>query len=748
VSGVFPIEGWRRALRVSAALCVWTTFLAGVAMPAAADDDDDDFKIQTLSTRPDAVTGGDVLVQIEVPRKISLAKVRVTLNGRDITKTLRPDAHADTLTGLVTGLALGENEIAVDKTDSRDPRGRYDDDWDHGRHGHRHPAATLRVTNYPITGPVFSGPHEKPFFCETTAFAFPDGTRPLGAPLDADCSIKTRVDYFYRSTANAWKPLAPPYAHPTDLATTTTNEGKTVPFIIRLETGSLNRAIYQTSMLHDPLKEPAPDLFRKSSAWNGRLVYSFGGGCTNGWYRQGASTGGVTDTVILGKGYAMASSSLNVFGNNCNDLLTSESLMMTRERFIETYGVPRYTIGFGCSGGSYQQHQAADAYPGLLDGIIPGCSFPEVGFATIQAITDARLLVHYFDDTAPGSFTQEQQRRVAGFLKYETMRTNTVYVGALRIAAPPLSPYCAIVPLDQRYDPKSNPGGARCNVYDHTINVYGRDPATGFALRPLDNLGIQYGLGALKDGAISVDQFLDLNEKIGGYDHDGNFRSQRSVGDLPAIQAAYRSGRLTNAGLGLRRVPIIDYRAYADGNADGDIHLRYHSFSMRERLKKANGDANNQIMLVEDFRFGYYSSASPLLQFALDKMDQWIANIQADRRHGSRHEKVVRNKPAELREGCNTRDATPTFIAEKQTRDPNLACEKLYPSPPAPREVAGASVASDVIKCQLKAVNRSDYPTLTDAQFQRLQKVFPSGVCDWSKDGVGQDTRARTWVFF
>jgi hypothetical protein len=29
-----------------------------------------------------------------------------------------------------------------------------------------------------------------------------------------------------------------------------------------------------------------------------------------------------------------------------------------------------------------------------------------------------------------------------------------------------------------------------------------------------------------------------------------------------------------------------------------------------------------------------------------------------------------------------------------------------------------------------------------------LQKVFPSGVCDWSKLGVGQDTRARTWQFF
>jgi hypothetical protein len=54
----------------------------------------------------------------------------------------------------------------------------------------------LNIINYPITGPVFSGPHESPFLCETTTFSFPDGTRPLGAPIDADCSIDTRVDYF------------------------------------------------------------------------------------------------------------------------------------------------------------------------------------------------------------------------------------------------------------------------------------------------------------------------------------------------------------------------------------------------------------------------------------------------------------------------------------------------------------------------------------------------------------------------
>ena len=70
----------------------------------------------------------------------------------------------------------------------------------------------------------------------------------------------------------------------------------------------------------------------------------------------------------------------------------------------------------------------------------------------------------------------------------------------------------------------------------------------------------------------------------------------------------------------------------------------------------------------QDFRYGYYSSASPLLMRALAEMDAWIAAIQADTAAGSQHEKVVRNKPATLQEGCNTRDATPAFIAETQQR--------------------------------------------------------------------------------
>ena len=48
-------------------------------------------------------------------------------------------------------------------------------------------------------------------------------------------------------------------------------------------------------MLHDPATGAEPDPWTISPGWNGRLIYTFGGGCVNGWFRQGDRTGGVTD---------------------------------------------------------------------------------------------------------------------------------------------------------------------------------------------------------------------------------------------------------------------------------------------------------------------------------------------------------------------------------------------------------------------------------------------------------------------
>ena len=706
---------------------------AGLAGCASVGNQASDLKLEVLSSpSPQWVSGGDALVRINgsIP---AIAKLRVTLNGRDVTTAFAASASRGKPSGLVTGMALGKNLLIADLQLPGESTASA--------------TSSLELTNYPRSGPMFSGPHQTPFACQTDSFMLADGKTLLGAPLDANCSIATRVDYVYRNTAAnpAFVALPSLAALPADAATTQVG-GKTVPYVVRVETGTVNRAIYQTAVLHNPAAESAPSFTNAPAGWNGRLVYTFGGGCTGGWYRQGNVTGGVLDDNILKQGYAMASSTLNVFGNNCQDLTAAESMAMVKERFIKAYGPPRYTIGWGCSGGSYQQHQIADNYPGLLDGILPGCSFPEVGFATVQSITDQRLLGNYFKNKVPGAFTDEQQRLVAGVQTVKTIYTATVYEGALRIAP---DAYCpATLPVAQRYNATSNPKGVRCSIYDHNINVYGKDPVTGFARRPIDNTGVQYGLRALIDGIITVDQFLHINDNVGGYDRDAKFTEGRTAGDLLAMRQAYQTGRLTSGGGGLRDIPIIDYRAYTDDSAVGDIHLRYHSFSMRERLTNANGNADNQVMLVEDFRYGYYGSDSPLLIGALKDMDQWLANVAADTAPGTRREKVLRDKPATLQEGCLTRDANPRKIVERFERNSGQ-CAALYPAPGSPRFVAGAQLAADVIKCQLKPVALADYATtFTANQRARLAEIFPSGVCDWSKPGVEQQGLRGTWLSF
>ncbi|NDL60630.1 hypothetical protein F7O44_26470 [Phytoactinopolyspora sp. XMNu-373] len=677
-----------------------------------------------MSGRSDMVTGGDALVQVELPRQVPYQTVSITVDGRDITGAFDVDRAARTMTGLVTDLEDGENELLVQVK------------------GRSRPSAALTLVNHPVEGPVFSGPHQQPFACETQAFTMPVLGGDLGEPLDEDCSIETRVDYFYRTASggfSVWPDGASSY--PENLATTTTRDGAEVPFIVRMETGTLNRAIYQTSILHDPLGEPEPDFTSRPAGWNGAAIFTLGGGCTNGWYRQGNRTGGVTNAFMLGEGYALMSSSLNVFGVNCSDLTAAESAMMVKERFVEAYGPIDHVIGFGASGGSYQGHQISDNYPGIFDGIVVGQSFPEVGFGTVNFITDAWLLDTYFTGAAV-EWTEEQQRAVTGFVTYAT--APNVANGARRIS--PTS-FCSIVPAGLRYHPQNNPDGVRCGVHDHTVNVYGTDPETGFARRPLDNEGIQYGLAALNDGVISVEQFLDLNEHVGGFDNDANIRAERTVADLDAARAAYQTGRLTNGGGGLAETPIIDYRAYQDEIPTGDIHVRYHTFSMRERLEKANGTAVNHVSLLEDRRYGGFSTNSPLLRHGVTQMDTWLRNLAADHSDRDQIDKIADARPAELIEGCNTRDNDPMFIAQDLNRDPASECEQLYPSASFPREVAGESVAADIIKCQRKDPDPADYDVdFTDEQWDRLQAIFADGVCDYSKPGFEQQGLAGTWL--
>jgi hypothetical protein len=130
-------------------------------------------------------------------------------------------------------------------------------------------------------------------------------------------------------------------------------------------------------------------------------------------------------------------------------------------------------MGWGSSGGSYQQHQTADNYPGLLDSLMTGSSFPDVGFATIYPAADAWLLHIFFMRDNKLEWTPAQQRAVSGFGSLASIQEMTDRAQRIN----PVANWNADVAKGLRYDWTENPKGARATVYDHTRNVYGTDPS-------------------------------------------------------------------------------------------------------------------------------------------------------------------------------------------------------------------------------------------------------------------------------
>ncbi|NYI93498.1 hypothetical protein HNR02_006873 [Amycolatopsis endophytica] len=643
---------------------------------------------------PDLVSGGQVLVRVP-----ALRDVRVKANGRDVTEVFKQEG--DSLLGLVDGLRDGVNEI----TASASGRAR----------------ASLRVTNHPISGPVFSGPQQQPFACETEAYGLPAATPPL-------CGAPTQVTYQYRTTDGRFLPLDDPASRPADLAVTATG----VPYVVRVERGTIDRAVYEIAALSDGT-QPSP--FTREHGWNERLVYTFGGGCNSGFH-QGASTGGVVDDLFLSQGYAVASSSLNVLDNNCSPIISAEAAMMVKEHFTETYGPVRHTIGWGGSGGAIQQYDIAENYPGILDGIIPGISYPDP-LTTAGPVSDCRLLNRYFAG-AGSTFTPEQRLAVSGFASYSTCASWELTFASRATATGSCH---ASIPVSRRWDPVSNPDGVICNSNEQLVNQFGRDPRTGFVRSTLDNTGVQYGLSALRDGTITAAQFADLNAAVGGLDYTGAPVARRSAADPRALAAAYRTGLLNSASLGLRTTPIIDQRTDLDlAGTPADIHTAEWSFVMRERLRH-NGIEGNQVIIANHLTAAETAAAS---RYELDAMDRWLTAIGNDRSHRSVQHKVVANRPPDLSDGCYV--SATERIQERLTYPSRGRCGELYPVAANTRLAAGSGLAMDALKCRLKPIDFRDYPVrFTREEQQKLRSAFPGGVCDYRKSGVGSRQPSGVW---
>lgn len=682
------------AVAAAAAAC------AVVASPAQAASSVPE--IVVLSGRADTVTGGDALVEVRLAPGARLATL--TADGRDVTAAL---ARRGTTrpAGLVGGLRVGETRLVATTTAGA--------------------RAALDVINHPSTGPVLAGPQVQPWLCDTASHG-------LGSARDAACSTPAVTSWVYKSAATgrfeSYDPAAPP-ASPL-VATTTTDTGVTAPYVVRVEKGVMDRGLYTIAVLGDPAR--GWSALAPQPTWNGKLGSPFGGSCNPRHQQESVDTGpnefqptlfSVLDDAKLSKGFMVAHNGLGNLGSNCNDVVAAEALMMLEEHIAEQYGPIRYTIGYGCSGGSMLQHLIAANYPGLLDGIIPSCSFPDV-WSTATESEDCHLLQRVFD--ADPTWTPAQQAAVAG---YQTAGTCVEFS-----KAPTNNTRSWFDPANaagcgdgvEAYDPQSRPQGVRCTLQDYAVAQLGRRP-DGFANRPYDNVGVQYGLRAFEAGVISAEKFVSLNERVGGDDIDWRPTAARTRADLAGVRNAHVGGRVTDGRL-LASVPILDMR----GTSNQEIHSDYHSYVIRARLDEANGHHDNQVIW----------SSHPLtvdpVSYAQSffVMDRWLAAIESDSRPVPATRKVVLNKPAVAVDSC--------FVAGAQVTD-RATCSAAFPYYGDPRIAAGGRLSGGVLACALTSLRRP--AGVDDAQWTRLQRVFPDGVCDPTQPGR-QEERAVVWATY
>jgi uncharacterized tannase-like protein DUF6351 len=677
--------------------------------------------IATLANRADLISGSSTLVQVRLPNRTSWRSVRIYLNGHKRTREFakRPNGLYE---GMLSPLKLGKNVVDVVLRDGK--------------------GAVLTITDHPIGGPVFSGPQLPPWTCEAGA-------------IDAKCDKPAVISYLYEAQGQVTLSPYDPSSPPSNVATTTTDEGVTVPFIVREEVGYEDRDQYRMEVLWQPGKAWQP--WAPQDQWDHKLYLMHGFDChdtrgvTNApWGDAGGtlpSTPGVLDSSVaaLGAGFAVGSTALDNSAVDCNPALQAESLLMLKEHVTDELGPIAYTIGYGCSGGSLAEQWVANAYPGIYQGLIAQCSFPDAG-SSAQQILDYQALDNYFSaatNANPMSWTPPEESEVDGTevdnVASEpvdaTFSASAFFPFALPTNCTDYGNSDSYVPQSQIYNAQTNPGGVRCGLLDWVINLLGPQPKSewdkqeqevghGFGADPIDNVGIQYGLAALEKGEITPAQFADLNSKIGSFNIDWQPVPNRPAADTVALARAYRTGFIDEAN-NLNQIALINLTG---PNDPGLAHDTFRAFALRARLQRDFGTYANEAI---------WEGPVPLLGdttytvSAFKAMDAWLGAVQADHSTKTLPQKIIANKPTDVHDQCSNGDGV--VVAD------SLCPQAVVPVYGTPRTVAGEPITTDQNACQLVPLNRASYNvTFTDSEWSQLQQAFPSGVCDYAKPGLQQ----------
>ena len=286
--------------------------------------------------------------------------------------------------------------------------------------------------------------------------------------------------------------------------------------------------------------------------------------------------------------------------------------------------------------------------------------------------------------------------------------------------------------------------------WEDVRNVYGVGP-DGYARQTWDNVGVQYGLKALTDGNITPAEFLHLNATVGSWKDPGemvqeslpfvpgtadrwSLRNQRTgdpaprrAGSIPAMNAAYREGLYFDGDID---IPTIDWRPYLEEMLD--MHNSHQSFASRQRMLDHDGRASNQVIW-------FSQPGDDRTQEAFAVMDEWLLS---DHRPDDATDRCFTAAGVEIARGSRVWDG----ILNSR---PDGVCTTAFPIHSTSRIVAGGPLRGGVYKCALQSVSKGIARGLygswkpTAAERARLEQIFPTGVCDYTKDDVGRPHRHR-----
>jgi hypothetical protein len=655
---------------------------------------------------------------------------------------------------------------------------------------------------YGATGPVeplFAGTNQYPFVCDTerSKLGQPliDNTRGWGVPVYAetkegmrseliigyskDCSLPTRIFYAYNTQAGSHKFYQVP-----DSTEALPNNAE---LIIRMETGTINRYMYamlMPSSRNDELLKP--DL----SKWNGKLIYYFRGGIGIGFQQGVMRMHHLSKDMrqYLEKGYAIVFSTANETGNGYNIWLQEDTALRLKLNFSLRFREPTFTIGYGGSGGAIQQYLLSQNNPGaIIDGGVAIVAYPDMA-SQINYTLDCELTEYYFEHlSSDKAFWRGVENRpliqglagnpnedrrlqwldnIAQLLRFEwpdnhpgANECNSRWRGSLQYVNNPV-----FNPNYSRFS-KNIRGRVFWTHWQDNREFFGTDES-GRAPIPWSNEGVQYGLKALQNKAISPQQFIDINSKIGGWlpqenmtqerywhasgdsvlkrytsysehnmTHHGKSmnvapRSNASHGSIAAAKGAYWSG---NIFLGELKNPIIDIRPYQDKVLD--IHHSWSALSSRKRIQQRVGDHQLQVIWQQELPNKDFSKAVYM-------MDDWLTRAHAN----GGHYRIARPKHAI--DTCFDKKGEVLHQGEtvwngEWNGKAQGACTQLMPFYQGSRNVAGEDISSDIFFCSLipvrEAMIRGFYGEYDMSSYQgQLEEIFNQGVCDYSKPDRGR----------